>query len=173
MNKKNLYLLLIILLIIFTQNLFAKQGKVVKDLVDNVIKQELSIEFYYSGMFEKGSLVLRKNPLYKEQVLKYPYKHKTVEFNDYKNEFIKLKDIKLRELKPDKIQGLEFLVIFLKNKENGIIYTIEIGEDIGINDRRYKFNEEFKEIISRIIPEYYGEEWKEEYNNYMKKTNKN
>jgi hypothetical protein len=148
----------LVFLLFFFQNLFAKKSNILNLIVNESIENKLDMEYYFQSLS-----ILTRYPYGKEELIKDFTKHEILKIDEYKDFFQKLKKVKLKELDPQKVKGLK-LLIFLK-KQNEIIYTIELSYMgyIGINDKRYKFNEEFKEIISRIIPEYYGEEWKEEW----------
>jgi Tfp pilus assembly protein PilP len=150
--KKIIYL--VIILLILSQSLFAKKSNILKEIVNDIEKNELNFEYYMQSPF-----VFTPIPLTKEDILETYYtEHKVLKYNEYIDYFKKLENIKLKELKPEEIIGID-IVMFLKNKDE-VIYTIENGYELGINGKKYKKVIEFQQVLSKIIPEYYGEAWK-------------
>jgi hypothetical protein len=127
-----------------------------KEVVKNIIEKEPNMEFYYTGMFENGHAIYRRAPLVKEQVLLAPYKKGILKYEEYKNAFVKLENIRVKQIKPDKMAGIDFLLLLFK-KEKEILYTIEIADSIvGINGLRYEFSSNYVEvrtIVLEMVPE--------------------
>jgi hypothetical protein len=154
----------------FSTELFANKKDMLNRILSDIMHKKPYIEYYYVSQYVNGNPVLRIASIDKSFALQNRNRYGIIEFDEYKDILIQLKNVELKESPKERVRGLDFLLLLFiaKESERRILYTMEIADEIGINGIVYENNEEFEKIIWQMLPEIRKEE-EDNYNNMMLK----
>jgi hypothetical protein len=149
---------------------------VLRKLIEDVDskKSKIYIEYYYQKV--PANILLRNMPAASkvlDSVYTFgygTYSHGIAVFEEYKDKIIKLKNVKLEKVSINGFAAREWFIYFFKlyNHEgynNEVLYIVEIADESieitkqNVKNKRYttvffKYNKEFKNIMSELIPNY-------------------